>query len=153
MIRVKKCETTGFEPGKSCPGFLYVTLHCWPCPIFCLGAHVLRWLADRNISALSSQQHYRGRSTLPAYCRKQLVFLEFFDASGVLSLKLHCGRFTSATSAPFSNMPQSRGATWRGARQSSWNDSSDELLASSLAYRFSRGSTTHFCWQQPTSRH
>ena len=30
MIRVKKCETTGFEPGKSCPGFLYVTLHCWP---------------------------------------------------------------------------------------------------------------------------
>ena len=31
MIRVKKCETTGFEPGKSCPGFLYVTLHCWPC--------------------------------------------------------------------------------------------------------------------------
>ena len=57
-----------------------------PNPIFCLGAHVLRWLADRNISALSSQQHYRGRSTLPAYCRKQLVFLEFFDASGVLSL-------------------------------------------------------------------
>ena len=31
MIKVKKCETTGFEPGKSCPGFLYVTLHCWPC--------------------------------------------------------------------------------------------------------------------------
>ena len=31
MIRVKTCETTGFEPGKSCPGFLYVTLHCWPC--------------------------------------------------------------------------------------------------------------------------
>ena len=31
MIRVKKCDTTGFEPGKSCPGFLYVTLHCWPC--------------------------------------------------------------------------------------------------------------------------
>ena len=31
MIRVKKCETTRFEPGKSCPGFLYVTLHCWPC--------------------------------------------------------------------------------------------------------------------------
>ena len=31
MIGVKKCETTGFEPGKSCPGFLYVTLHCWPC--------------------------------------------------------------------------------------------------------------------------
>ena len=30
MIRVKKCETTGFEPGKSCPGFLYVTLHSWP---------------------------------------------------------------------------------------------------------------------------
>ena len=30
MIRVKKCETTGFEPGKSCPGFLYVALHCWP---------------------------------------------------------------------------------------------------------------------------
>ena len=29
--QVKKCETTGFEPGKSCPGFLYVTLHCWPC--------------------------------------------------------------------------------------------------------------------------
>ena len=34
MIRVKKCETTGFEPGKSRPGFLYVTLHCWPCIIF-----------------------------------------------------------------------------------------------------------------------
>ena len=30
MIRVKKCETPGFEPGKSRPGFLYVTLHCWP---------------------------------------------------------------------------------------------------------------------------
>ena len=28
--QVKKCEKTGFEPGKSCPGFLYVTLHCWP---------------------------------------------------------------------------------------------------------------------------
>ena len=31
MIRVKKCETTGFEPGKSRPGFQNVTLHCWPC--------------------------------------------------------------------------------------------------------------------------
>ena len=30
MIRVKKCETIGFDPSKSCPGFLYVTLHCWP---------------------------------------------------------------------------------------------------------------------------
>ena len=30
MIRVKKCERTGFEPGKSRPGFLYVTLYCWP---------------------------------------------------------------------------------------------------------------------------
>ena len=26
----KKCETTGFEPGKFRPRFLYVTLHCWP---------------------------------------------------------------------------------------------------------------------------
>ena len=41
-----------------------------PNPIFCLGAHVLRWLADRNISALSSQQHYRGRSTLPSILQK-----------------------------------------------------------------------------------
>ena len=31
MIRVKKCETTGFESGKSRSGLLYVTLHCWPC--------------------------------------------------------------------------------------------------------------------------
>ena len=34
MIRIKKCETTGFEPGKSRPGFLYVTLNCWPCVAF-----------------------------------------------------------------------------------------------------------------------
>ena len=26
MIRVKMCETTGFEAGKSCPGFLYIDL-------------------------------------------------------------------------------------------------------------------------------
>ena len=45
MIRVKKCETTGFEPGKSRPGFLYVTLHCWPCSFFFLSKdkHKKNW--------------------------------------------------------------------------------------------------------------
>ena len=34
MIRVKKCETTGFVPGKSRPGFLYATFSGVPTPLF-----------------------------------------------------------------------------------------------------------------------
>ena len=48
MIRVKKCETTGFEQGKSCPGFLYVTLHCWPWGHPCC---VLRRITDYRLTA------------------------------------------------------------------------------------------------------
>ena len=35
MIRVKEWETTRLQPGKSHPGFLYETLHCWPCCSWC----------------------------------------------------------------------------------------------------------------------
>ena len=74
MIRVKKCETTGFEPGKFRPGFLYVTLHCWP---WCTASPVSRlavFIAQTPLSSLLRSPSVEGQ--LEGKCKlRSLHFL------------------------------------------------------------------------------
>ena len=75
MIRVKKCETTGFEPGKSCPGFLYVTLHCWPCMYGKVGVLRMNFLSlsfsamPRSSHLSNSLQSRRSWFTIASQCK------------------------------------------------------------------------------------
>ena len=72
MIRVKKCETTGFEPGKSRPGFLYVTLHCWPCTgrgEFLGGLARQSQAMDRTVTRETYRRRRRLRRLLRQDCR------------------------------------------------------------------------------------